>query len=186
MEADPRTFTPEALLAETAWMRTLARALVRDADAADDLVQDTVVAALRAKPELDRGLRPWLGRVLRNAARAGHDAEPGLLVASVGLHRMDWAVPRFEVGYWRRAGHGGRGYVAEAVQALTRLCFDRLGARRVEIRLDDGNDASRHVAERAGFTLEAVLRGDSLDPAGMPRSTRVYARVRGVEERAAG
>lgn len=69
MEAHPRTFTPEALLAETDWMRRLARALVRDADAADELVQETVLAALRAKPDLDRGLRPWLGRVLRNVAR---------------------------------------------------------------------------------------------------------------------
>lgn len=69
MEADPRTFTPEALLAETDWMRRLARALVRDAEAADDLVQEASLAALRAKPDLDRGLRPWLGRVLRNAAR---------------------------------------------------------------------------------------------------------------------
>lgn len=69
MEADSRTFTPEALLAETDWMRKLARALVRDVEAADDLVQDTVVAALRARPELDRGLRPWLARVLRNFAR---------------------------------------------------------------------------------------------------------------------
>ncbi len=69
MEADSRTFTPEALLAETDWMRRLARALVRDVDAADDLVQDTVLAALRAQPELDRGLRPWLARVLRNFAR---------------------------------------------------------------------------------------------------------------------
>ena len=60
--------------------------------------------------------------------------------------------------------------------------FDRLGARRVEIRTDDGNSSSWKVAERAGFTLEALLRGDSLTPAGEVRSTRVYARVRGIEE----
>ena len=52
----------------------------------------------------------------------------------------------------------------------------------MEIRTDDGNSASWKVAERAGFTLEALLRGDSLTPAGEVRSTRVYARVRGIEE----
>jgi RimJ/RimL family protein N-acetyltransferase len=36
------------------------------------------------------------------------------------------------------------------------------------------------VAERAGFTLEAC-RPDSTTPAGEPRSTRIYARVRGFE-----
>lgn len=103
-------------------------------------------------------------------------------LASVGLHRMDWSVPRFEIGYWRRTGSGGRGLVAEAVNALNRLCFDRLGARRVEIRMDDANVPSWRLAERCGFTLEALLRGDTLNPDGAPRSTRIYARVRGVEE----
>lgn len=106
----------------------------------------------------------------------------GRLVASTGLHRMDWAVRRFEIGYWRRTGCGGQGYVTEATAALARLCFDRLEARRVELRMDDSNAASWKVAERAGFTLEAVLRNDTLTPANVVRSTRVYARVRGVEE----
>lgn len=113
----------------------------------------------------------------------GEQGAEGRLVASVGLHRMDWAARRFEIGYWRRTGCGARGIVDEAVQALTRLCFDRLGAQRVEVRMDDANRASWKVAERCGYTLEAVLRGDSLTPAGQVRSTRIYARVRGVEER---
>jgi RimJ/RimL family protein N-acetyltransferase len=108
--------------------------------------------------------------------------EAGGMLASVGLHRMDWSVPRFEIGYWRRTGSGGRGLVAEAVQALTRLCFDQLGAQRVEIRMDADNAASERVALRAGYTFEALLRDDSRTPQGVPRGTRVYARVRGVEE----
>jgi RimJ/RimL family protein N-acetyltransferase len=64
------------------------------------------------------------------------------------------------------------------------LCFDRLDARRVELRMDHDNAASWKVAERCGYTLEAVLRGDSLTPAGVVRSTRIYARVRGIEETA--
>lgn len=106
----------------------------------------------------------------------------GRFVAAVGLHRMDWAVRRFEIGYWRRSGCGGRGYVTELTTALARLAFDRLDARRVELRMDDSNAASWKVAERCGFTLEALLRGDGLTPAGDIRSTRIYARVRGVEE----
>ena len=109
----------------------------------------------------------------------------GRLVASTGLHRMDWAARRFEIGYWRRHGCGGQGFVTEAATALARLCFDHLEARRVELRMDDANVASWRVAERAGFTLEGVLRNDSLTPASEPRSTRIYARVRGIEEAAA-
>ena len=105
----------------------------------------------------------------------------GRMVLSCGLHRMDWTARRFEIGYWRRAGCGGQGYVTEVTQALARLCFDRLDARRVELRMDDANAASWKVAERAGFTLEGVLRDDGLTPAGVVRSTRIYARVRRLE-----
>ena len=72
--------------------------------------------------------------------------------------------------------------MTEAVRALSRMAFDALGARRVEVRMDDGNEPSRKVAERAGFTFEGLLRQDTLTVAGVPRNTRVYSRVRGVEE----
>lgn len=61
--------SPETLLEHATWLRALAAGLVRDAAAADDLVQDTWVAALRRPPSTDRPVRPWLARVIRNAAR---------------------------------------------------------------------------------------------------------------------
>ena len=114
-------------------------------------------------------------------AREDSGAE-GELLGGTGLHRIDWSLRRFEIGYWRKSGCEGRGVITEAVTAIARMAFDALGARRVEIRMDDNNERSWKLAERAGFTLEAVLRFDSATPAGEPRSTRVYARVRGAEE----
>ncbi len=110
------------------------------------------------------------------------DGTEGVLVGASGMHRIDWAVRRFEIGYWRRAGLGGHGIATEAVRALCRMAFDRLDARRVEIRMDDANPRSAKVAERAGFTFEGLLRRDTLTVAGEPRDTRVYSRVRGIEE----
>ncbi|TMQ15665.1 MAG: sigma-70 family RNA polymerase sigma factor [Deltaproteobacteria bacterium] len=60
---------PETLLEHATWLRRLAASLVGDRATADDLVQDTWVAALRCPPDLNRPLRPWLARVVRNAAR---------------------------------------------------------------------------------------------------------------------
>ena len=57
---------PEALLAQSNWLRRLAHGLVRDESAAEDLVQDTWVAALRAKPA---ELQAWMNVVARNFAR---------------------------------------------------------------------------------------------------------------------
>lgn len=99
-------------------------------------------------------------------------------VGGTGLHRIDWSVPRFEIGYWRRTGCDGKGFVTEAVNALAAMAFDALSAERVEIRCDANNAASRRVAERCGFTLEAVLRRDSRTPAGELRDTCIFARLR--------
>ena len=106
--------------------------------------------------------------------------EPATFVGSSGLHRVDWEVPRFEVGYWVRRRFEGQGYVTEAAAAITRFAFETLGARRVEIRTDDRNERSWRVAERLGFRLEGVLRNECRDSHGL-RDTRVYAVTEPVE-----
>jgi RimJ/RimL family protein N-acetyltransferase len=112
--------------------------------------------------------------------RAPGDAQ-GRFVGACGLHRIQWGVRCFEIGYWRRSS-APAGLIDEAVQALTRIAFDDLNAQRVEIRMDAHNSASRRVAERNGYTFEGVLRADSRTPTGEPRDTRLYSRVRGAEE----
>ncbi len=58
--------TDGELLAHAEWVKRIATALVGSSGEADDLVQETWVAALRRPPAADRPLRPWLARVLRN------------------------------------------------------------------------------------------------------------------------
>ncbi|MEE9393539.1 MAG: sigma-70 family RNA polymerase sigma factor [Planctomycetota bacterium] len=57
----------ERLLAQAGWLRRLAVGLVGEG-AADDVVQETWLAAVRRPPPMDRPLRPWLGRVATNLA----------------------------------------------------------------------------------------------------------------------
>lgn len=105
------------------------------------------------------------------------DGSPGRLLGGCGLHRIDWTVRRFEIGYWIRPEAAGHGHVTQAVNLLSQLAFGVLGARRLEIRCDARNLKSRAVAERCGFELEGVLRQDSLGVDGTPRDTCVYARL---------
>jgi RimJ/RimL family protein N-acetyltransferase len=97
------------------------------------------------------------------------------LVGIAGLQGIDWDVPKFEIGYWCRTSFVGNGYITEAVEAITSLAFDALGARRVEIRCDPDNLKSAKVAERAGFTLEATLRNNELGTDGTVRDTMIFA-----------
>ena len=103
--------------------------------------------------------------------------ETHTLVGASGLHRIDWNVPRFEIGYWVRQRFAGQGYITEAVWGITRFAFETLGARRVEIRCDAHNVRSRRVAERAGYELEATLRNHAVAPDGKLRDTLIYVRL---------
>lgn len=100
------------------------------------------------------------------------------LVGSIGLNRIDWNIPKFEIGYWCRSSAQGNGYIVEAVNALTSLAFAKLAARRVEIRADDVNVLSWKVAEKAGFELEGILRKCEKDEVtGELRDLRIYAKI---------
>jgi RimJ/RimL family protein N-acetyltransferase len=100
------------------------------------------------------------------------------LVGGIGLHRIDWRVPRFEMGYWVRTSHCRRGYATEAVTGCSTFAFEVLGARRVEIRCEAGNERSRRVAERAGFTLEGTLRNEARTLEGQLCDMLLFSRVR--------
>jgi RimJ/RimL family protein N-acetyltransferase len=63
-----------------------------------------------------------------------------------------------EIGYWSTKEQRGNGYVTEAVEAAARWAFSEWSIDRVEWRAEVGNQASRAVAERAGFIIEGVLR----------------------------
>lgn len=101
------------------------------------------------------------------------------LVGCSGLHRMDWNVPRFEIGYWVRTPCAGNGYITEAVRAITEFAFETLKARRVEIRCDALNERSAAVARRAGYAHEATLRHDERNHmTGALRDTFIFTLTR--------
>ncbi len=72
MDMEPQPFTGiEALLAHRTWVRDLARMLVADGSAAEDLEQQVWMEAIASPPRHGGSLRAWLGRVLRRRAADG-------------------------------------------------------------------------------------------------------------------
>jgi RimJ/RimL family protein N-acetyltransferase len=67
-----------------------------------------------------------------------------------------------DVGYLVAPWARGRGYASAALRALVEWGFRALGPTRIEWRAYVGNDASRRVAEKAGFTIEGVQRSGCL------------------------
>jgi RimJ/RimL family protein N-acetyltransferase len=107
------------------------------------------------------------------------DKETGEFIGSSGLHRINWEVPKFEIGYWIDTGFSGRGYITESTEEIIRFAFTELNAKRVEIRCDPRNIKSRAIPEKLGFTLEGILKNDgiSVDTKEL-RDTCVFAKIK--------
>lgn len=107
--------------------------------------------------------RGWAdGSMLTWAVREG-----GALLGLVGLDLQP--VRSAELGYWLAPEARGRGLMARAVGAVVAHAFDERGVDldRLFWQAFVGNEASRRVAERAGFTVEGTVRGF-----GLQRGTR--------------
>jgi RimJ/RimL family protein N-acetyltransferase len=105
------------------------------------------------------------------------EKDTGRYIAGTGLHRFDWNIRRFEIGYWVRQSAQRQGYATEIANALTRYAFEQLEARAVCIGHAAGNDNSRGVIEKLGFTLEGVFKNETALPDGTVVDSYIYSRM---------
>jgi ribosomal-protein-serine acetyltransferase len=104
--------------------------------------------------------------------------ETNEFVGSSGLHRPDWTVPKFEIGYWIDTRFSGRGLMTEGVQGITDFAFRELKARRVEIRCDALNYKSKAIPERIGYRLEGILKNEDRNVDGSKlRDSMIFAKT---------
>lgn len=102
---------------------------------------------LRATGELIGrcGLLPW-AVVTSERAALGLDGPPE---DPADAERIE-----VELAYLLARPHWGRGLATEAARPIVAYAFERLGADRVICLIDEGNDASRRVAERVGMVVD--------------------------------
>jgi [ribosomal protein S5]-alanine N-acetyltransferase len=87
---------------------------------------------------------------------------------------------RAEIGFCLKRKHWGKGYMAEATEALIGHGFEQVGLRRLEADVDPRNQSSINLLERLGFKREGFLRerwminGEAMD-------TVLYGLLRGEE-----
>ncbi len=80
------------------------------------------------------------------------------IVGGIGFHRIDWENRSTTIGYWLAESAQGQGTMTQAVQALVEHAFRTWRLNRVEIRAGVGNERSRAIPGRLGFSQEGVLR----------------------------
>lgn len=114
--------------------------------------------------------------ILREDMMCAAFTHDGRLIAMCGLHRFDWRVRSFDIGYYVRTSEHNKGYATELANALTRFAFGALDARRVVIEAATSNAASRRVIEKLGFALESISEFDDILPDGTPTGHAAYVR----------
>jgi RimJ/RimL family protein N-acetyltransferase len=92
----------------------------------------------------------------RQANFVAEDAATATRLGRVGLRLGEPGAA--EVGYWVDPGARNRGVATTAVRALCQWAVTTAGIELIEWRSQAGNIASRRVAEKTGFLIEATLR----------------------------
>lgn len=83
-------------------------------------------------------------------------ASTGEIVGSIAL-RIDRDSPEAtvaDIGYWIGAPYWGKGYATEAGKAIIDRARE-LSVKTMVLKYFDGNDASRRVSEKLGFTWQS-------------------------------
>ncbi len=108
------------------------------------------------------------------------DAEEQRLLGGSGFHlRGDSLENRAaEIGMWIRAESAGQGLGTRVLRALVAWGFSDWPWERLAWRCDARNVASRRTAEKAGFELEGILRGERRQEDGSRVDTCCYAVLR--------
>ena len=84
----------------------------------------------------------------------------GRLIGSIGLITdcaRQYGSAR-SLGYALGVGYWGRGYMTEAVRAVVRFGFDRMGLDLISATCYPDNPGSRRVLEKCGFQYEGTLQ----------------------------
>ena len=105
--------------------------------------------------------------------------ETGEPVGSVGVFPTELPEGKgeSEIGYWIGRPYWGQGLIPEAVRELQRWCFQDRGEERLWCGHFPGNDQSRRVIEKCGFTY--VCQDPPREwPSGDTFGSRMYALTR--------
>ncbi|KEP30510.1 GNAT family N-acetyltransferase [Bacillus safensis] len=94
------------------------------------------------------------------------DKNSNHFIGTTSLQRIDWTIPKCEIGYWVNTKFSGNGYMTEAVEKLADFGLNNIKFRRIEIRCESTNLKSRAIPEKLGFVFEGTLRNDDLSADG--------------------
>ncbi len=155
---------PEPTLDEVRGKRVVLRELIRAH--VDEMAHwprfsepDLLWANLELSTPRDRDA--WFDRSRGNNTRRRFTifTQDGRVVGTIGLRNVDFRYGEGTLGIIINAGDVSGGYGTDAVRALLRYSFEKLGLRKVYLDVAEGNDRAQRCYDRVGFSRIGQHRG---------------------------
>lgn len=178
----------EQLAALVPRLSSYARSLARDADTADDLVQETMLKAWAARRQFRAGtnLRAWVYTILRNLFRSSHrrDRFIGEYDELVAEHRLASDGNQLATLKLAEVMQAIGQLSSDQAEALTLVAINGLSYEEAAARTDSPIGTLKSRVARARAAIEAMLDGDQPllgqlsvranepDPASAPRQDK--------------
>ncbi|NDV79126.1 GNAT family N-acetyltransferase [Dysgonomonas sp. 511] len=86
----------------------------------------------------------------------------GKFVGLTGFKDTDMLNKKLEIGYWLSQFAQGKGIMTACVEKLIDYAFTEMGMNRIQIKVAEGNQKSRRIPEKLGFTSEGIERDGEL------------------------
>lgn len=88
------------------------------------------------------------------------DNDSAKLIGFIRLFRIDWHIPKAEVGFFIDRDFSSKGIMTEVLSVIIRFAFKQLKLEKISLRTAMDNYASQRLARKCGFRREGDLRAD--------------------------
>lgn len=81
----------------------------------------------------------------------------GEVAGMIDIHNIDTVSHHGEIGYWLGEAYTGNGVMTKSLERLEEIAFTELDLHKIQLNADVDNQASRNVAKRRQYHLDATL-----------------------------
>ncbi len=98
----------------------------------------------------------------------------GIVIGLIYIKDLNWSIKEGEFAYCIGEKYTGKGWITEAVKALSSLAFTKLDLERLKIIAHKTNTPSIRVAEKCGFAFVETLKNEFTPPGKQPMDMELY------------
>ena len=88
------------------------------------------------------------------------DNDSAKLIGFIRLFRIDWNIPKAEIGFFVDRDFSSKGIMTEVLLTIVPFAFQQLKLEKIILRTAMDNYASQRLARKCGFRREGDLRAD--------------------------